>query len=300
MRSVPSSGALLAAAAWLAFALPAAAQTGDVWPDLALDDEEAAALGREALPFTQEQIELLGLLLRQTRAATARGAGEPPEPRQRRLSIDPAALDAPPLLQLARGWASAVSFVDSTGEPWPIEEVHVDRQFVPAGSGERAEGGRHLLYLAPSRANSEGNALVKLAGLVEPVALHLAVAPSGPADVRVDIRIARPGPNADAAALVQRPAWKAGDPVLLDLLAGVAPDGASRRPVEGGHGDDRAWSTAGGDLLLLTRALVLAPGAWAAERDGAGRWAWRLPATPYALVSHDGRELRLAFGEGEP
>ncbi|MDE0050800.1 MAG: hypothetical protein OXO52_13510, partial [Rhodospirillales bacterium] len=47
--------------------------------------------------------------------------------------------------------------------------------------------------------------------------------------------------------------------------------------------------------LLLTRAQLLSPGPWAAERGAVGRWAYRLPDVPYVLVSRDGRETRLAF-----
>ena len=91
------------------------------------------------------------------------------------------------------------------------------------------------------------------------------------------------------------PVFMPGIPVLLDLLGGVAPLGAERLAVEGGGPDARAWRH-GGDLLLTTRADLLSPGPWAAERGAGGRWAYRLPDTPYALVTRDGRESRLAFG----
>ena len=81
--------AVLAGVGWL----PASAQDGpqagngpgapleratDVWSAHALADEEAARQGRAALPFTAEQIETLGRILRETQEATARGAGEAP------------------------------------------------------------------------------------------------------------------------------------------------------------------------------------------------------------------------------
>ena len=53
----------------------------------------------------------------------------------------------------------------------------------------------------------------------------------------------------------------------------------------------------GEDILLITRADVLSPGPWAAERGSAGRWAYRLPETPFVLVSESGREKRLGFVE---
>ena len=45
---------------------------------------------------------------------------------------------------------------------------------------------------------------------------------------------------------------------------------------------------------------MLSPGPWAAERGAGGRWAYRLPDTPYALATHAGRETRLAFRTPDP
>ena len=272
--------------------LVAAAQEPDIWPDQAISDEEAATIGRQAMPLTQEQIVLLGRLLQQVRAATAAGAGDIPQALHRRLQVHPGHADIPQV-SLARGYTTAVSFTDITGEPWPIEEVLVDESFVPAQAGPRPDGAQHLLYLAPQRTHLHGNAVVKLVDLTEPVILTL-VDGAGAADVRLDLRIALPGPSADPAALVQLPPFQAGDERLLDLLAGLPPATAIRLVVSGGSPADRAWAE-GEDVLLVTTATILSPGPWAAQRSADGRWAYRLPATPFALLTAAGREIRLDF-----
>ena len=269
-----------------------ASQDPDIWPEHAASDHETAATGRQAMPFTQEQIRLLGALLEQVREATASAGGEPPAARLRRLQIHPGE-ERMPFVHLVRGYTSAVTFTDVTGEPWPIEEVLVDRSFLPGRADSRPPGAQHILYLAPARSHLHGNALVKLAHLTEPVVLAL-VDGDGRADVRVDIRITLPGPAADAQALVHRPAFQAGDDHLLGLLAGRPPSAATRLMVSGGSPADRAWA-AGGDILLVTAGTVLSPGPWAAERSADGRWAYRLPATPFALVSRGGRTQRIDF-----
>ena len=144
--------------------VPGAAQDPDIWPDHAATDEETAATGREAMPFTQEQIRLLGALLQQVREATAdgrrRAAGGTPAPpadpprRGRRC----------PVVHLVRGYTSAITFTDITGEPWPIEEVLVD-SVVPART---APTPGHPARSTSStwrrrRSHLHGNALVKLA-----------------------------------------------------------------------------------------------------------------------------------------
>ena len=307
MYSFLPVAAVLAGVAWL----PASAQDGpraggapaaplermvDAWSAHALTEDEAARQGRAALPFTPEQIEALGRILRETQEATVRGAGAAPEGRVRRISLNDSGI---PMIALRRGYVTAVSFTDSTGAPWPIEEALVDRRFLPpgaeSGAGDEGSQSSHLLYFAPQAAYLRGNAVVKLRGLAEPVVAGLR-GTGADADFRVEIRLGVPGPNADPGALAQPAAFHAGDAVLLGLLGGRVPPDAERLAVEGGASGDRAWRR-GGEVLLLTRAHLLSPGPLAAERGPGGRWAYRLASTPLVLVSDGGREKRLGFDE---
>ncbi len=302
MRAAAALLALLLAAAGAGVAQDGAAQDDaapdgaasapDLWPEHAASDEETATTGRDALPFTTEQIRLLGALLQQARRATAEAAGAPPATTLRRLQIHPGQGEIT-TVRVARGYTTGVTFTDVTGEPWAIEEVLVDESFLPGRATTRPPGAQHILYLAPQRSHLHGNALVKLSDLTEPVVLTLAG--GGPeTDLRVDIRITQPGPAADAEALVQRPAFQAGDGRLLALLAGQPPEHATRLVVGGGDGIARAWAS-GDDILLVTASTVLSPGPWAAERAADGRWAYRLPATPFALIARDGTAHRIDF-----
>ena len=280
------------------------------WAGHAASDGDAASAGRAAMPFTAEQIEALGRLLQETQRAASVAADPPPAGRVRRVRIGAPGEGRIPTISVRKGYVTALSFTDATGAPWPIEDALMDGRFtsetflsetVPSEAGAEGSGGAgsakgpaasHLLYLAPQARSLHGNAAVKLLGLAEPLALRLRGG-GADADFRVEIRLGMAGPNAEPAATV-RPGFHAGDPALLDLLGGIAPPGAERLAVEGGSADDRAWRL-GGDLLLVTRAHLLSPGPWAAERGAGGRWAYRLPDVPYALVSRNGHERRLAF-----
>ena len=140
-----------------------------VWPEHALPDDDAARQGRSALPFTQGQIETLGRLLRQTQRASARGAGAPPQGRIRRIRLDGPGDGQIPVIALRRGYTTVLSFTGMTGAPWPIAEAVLDSRFLPPGQEAAAEAASHLLYLAPQQAYLDGNAVVTLAGLAEPV-----------------------------------------------------------------------------------------------------------------------------------
>ena len=273
----------------------------DTWPGHAVSDGDVARAGRAAMPFTAEQIDALGRLLRETQGAASVAADPVPEGRVRRVRIGSPGESAIPMIAVRRGYVTAISFTGATGAPWPIEEVLVDALFVPGpaeADGESSGQPDHLLYLVPQQRSLHGNAAVKLLGLAEPLVLSLRGG-GADTDFRVEIRLGLPGPNAEPAAAAPS-GFHAGDAVLLDLLGGIAPPGAERLIVEGGGRDDRAWRVSG-DLFLVTRAHLLSPGPWAAERGAGGRWAYRLPDVPYALVSQDGgtpwsgHETRLAF-----
>ena len=227
----------------------------------------------------------------------ARGArAQPPQGRIRRIRLGAPGDGQIPVIALRRGYTTVLSFTGMTGAPWPIAETVLDSRFLPPGqeAAPEAAGAGHLLYLAPQQAYLDGNAVVALAGLAEPLVVALR-GTGGAADFRVDIRLAMPGPNADPALLAQPEGFHAGDPVLLGLLGGAVPPDAERLAIEGGGHEGRAWRQ-GGDLLLVTRAYLLSPGPWAAERGPGGRWAYRLPDTPAGARKRErGREARLSF-----
>lgn len=288
----------LAAALWIGAASAQAPPKEDIWPEYAVPENEAATAGRRVMPLTQEQVEFIGALVRQQQLATEKGAGAPPSGRIRRVSVDPGAGAAVPAVEVRRGFTTAVSWTDVTGSPWPIEEVHVDAAFLPGG-GNEGEAGRHLVYLAPQRRFMNGNLVVKLRDLAEPVAVLLRDSGGAESDFRVEMRLPRPGPGVDAEALMRPASFHAGDGELAGLLAGRIPAGAVDVELEGGGAGDRAWRH-GEDLLLVSRHVVLSPGAWAAERGSGGRWAYRLPAAPRVLVSLDGREAWLRVAGSAP
>ena len=268
------------------------ARDAEVWPEHAMPDEEAAAAGRSRLPFTQEQIELLGRLLEQTQRATARARGAAPLGRVRRIELDGLGPGAVQEVAVHADYVTSVGFYDRTGAPWPIARSLVNENFVVAG-GEGAPEVGHLLHLKPNARWLTGNASVMLEGLAEPLILVMSEG-DGAVDFSLAVRLPEDGPNADPLDAGAAAGFHAGSGLLLGLLSGEAPARARALDVEGIDG--RAWRL-GEEVLLVTRAHLVAPGPRAAERDPSGRWAYRLPGVPYAMVSVEGRELRASFLE---
>ena len=116
---------------------------------LTLPPEEVVRSGRGSLPFTEEQIRFLGSWMRDAQEATERAGNPPAEGRIRRLDVDSGEASIPEI-SVRWGYATALSFVDLTGAPWPIDEVVVDSAFLPeAGADEAAASGggvSHVLY----------------------------------------------------------------------------------------------------------------------------------------------------------
>ena len=270
---------------------------GDVWPEYAAPDEEAGAGARAVFPLGQETMRRVGELVRQSRRAVVEGGGGAPQGRMRRIVVEPGAGGPVPVIEVRHRWTTVMSFRDATGSPWPVEDVFVDKAFT--GGSEQPPAESNLVYLVPQRRYLEGNLVVKLEDLPEPVMAVLRDRGEGVMDWGVEATLTRPGPNVDAAALVRPAQLRAGDEVLFGLLGGRIPGGAVRVELTGGGPRDRAWRL-GEDLLLITRHIALSPGPWAAERGSGGRWAYRLPSTPQLLVSLDGQEGWIRIKEPEP
>ncbi|MDE0050799.1 MAG: hypothetical protein OXO52_13505, partial [Rhodospirillales bacterium] len=91
------------------------------WPEHAAPDDEVGREGRAAMPFTAEQIEALGRLLRETQGAASVAADPPPAGRIRRVRMGAPGEGAIPAISVRKGYVTAVSFTGATGAPWPIE-----------------------------------------------------------------------------------------------------------------------------------------------------------------------------------
>ena len=132
--------------------------------------------------------------------------------------------------------------------------------------------------------------LVSLQGAPKPLAF-LVVGGRDRYDADVSIRVADRGPNARVRIDTRPGAPVTGAPYLNAMLAGVAPADARPLSVEGVAPDDiRAWRL-GDDVYLRTRHTLMSP-PWSASENGEGGMTiYALPATPFVLLSVNGRTI---------
>ncbi len=255
------------------------------WLDSAATDEEAAAAARAAVPFTPEQIRIIGEIVREAQRASAKASGPPPIPGMRAIRLSLEATAPPPRIHTRKGYATALVFLDLTGRPWPVVETLADAEFL----ADRGEGGEtpkergHVVYLAPARPFLAGNALVSLAGLDTPVALTLSEG-GEVADYRVEIRLPLRGPNADPLQLAQPARLEVRDPYAAFFVDGAPPLDAIELVLEPVRIGERAWLLEG-RIYLRTPAPLLSPAAEAMERTASGDYVYAIPDVPFALLA---------------
>src|SRR5436189_4866238 len=83
------------------------------------------SMAQTMLPMSPEQIKRLRELFNQTQAAAATTPGTPPRPTisSQYVKLEPGA--TPTVIRLAEGYVTTLAFLDSTGQPWPVDNYDI-------------------------------------------------------------------------------------------------------------------------------------------------------------------------------
>lgn len=216
--------------------------------------------------------------------------------RANQYTVDLSPGATPPVVRVAKGMGATVNFVDTAGNPWPIEFAN---NFY-AEAATVTQMAPHVLSVAANSPHLSGSVGVMLKGLTTPV--NFVVTPAQfETDFRVDLRIA--GLSPDAVPVPGRTQSSrtrigttgatqgaAGDD-LMGFMYGGTPSGATRLQIEltgSTQLDTRAWQTASGKLVVRTAALIQSPGWYQRLPALDGTAVYELPPTPVLRVSVDG------------
>lgn len=239
----------------------------------------------QLVPLSPEQVAKLHEIFNDNQLAATTPPGIPPKPTTTSIVVSLSPQATPPVIRLGGGYITSLVFMDTTGQPWPIEAYSIGD---PSSFNIQWDKKGNTLLIQATSLYKRTNLAVMLRDLNTPVMLTLLTGQAA-VDYRVDLRVPGLGPN---AMIMQNTLPDAANPVLLDVLNGVPPKGSKTLRVSGGDGE--AWIL-NGKLYLRTSLDVISP-AWQAVMSSIdGTHAYELQPAPVILALQHGKDkvLRL-------
>lgn len=232
-----------------------------------------------------------------------------PEVTVETLSLDPGT--APKVIKVAYGYVTTLNMVDSTGAPWPIQNITWAGNFdvVEVSTGETGGGGEgeseitnyeNVLRITPQSEFAYGNMSISMIGLKTPVIISLETS-RDIVHYRFDAIIPESGPFAQTPIIDQGTEGlelAAGNVDMSSILGGVAPPGAVRMEVSGVDSRTSAYRHAG--LTYLRTPLTLLSPSWISSASSAdGLRVYAMNYAPVVLLSDKGKTVRARLSDRE-
>lgn len=253
---------------------------------------------------------------RDTQRVREEGATELAAPANRRVNVSFAPGAATAIIETVKGYPTAVSFFDNTGQPWPIQwDTNSNAAPFNAGNNCQVSGaagggqggpingffvctpvkGSNTIQITPMSLVPRGGLVVSLEGAPKPIAF-LVRAGSSQYDANLSIHVADRGPHARVEVITRPDIPETGAVHLTGMLEGVPPAEAVPLEVSGVSPDAlRAWRM-GRNVYLRTSYTLLSP-EWTASESEGGLTVYALPATPIVLLSAGGRTVSAELKE---
>ncbi len=270
----------------------------------------------DAIPLTPELIERLGERVNRTQRARDQAQTELAAPVSRRINISFAPGAATSIINTVKGYPTAVSFFDSTGQPWPVAwDTNSNPAAASGGQGcsTNAGGsgspsamavgffvcspakGSNTLEITPMSVAPRGGLVVSLEGAPKPTTFLL-LAGSGRYDADLSVHVSDRGPRARVEIMTRPNVPETGSAHLTAMLQGVPPAEAVPLTVSGVSPDHlRAWRL-GRNVYLRTAYTLLSPEWTSSEAEG-GTTIYAVPNTPVVLLSVNGRTVSASLTE---
>ncbi len=249
------------------------------------------------LPLQPEEIRKLLERYDRTQESVATPVYPAPKPEVvvQDLSLDPGA--APAVIKMAYGHVTTVTFLDSTGAPWPIQNISWAGNFEVVQSEGDEERYQHILRISPQSEFAYGNMSISLLALQTPVIITLETN----RDIvyyRFDAVVPDYGPLAKAPLIQAGITSSAGNKDMSSALEGVFPGGAERLSVEGVDGRTSAYRYSG-KTYVRTPLTLLSPGWTSSAASGDGTKVYEIDNAPVLLLSDKGRMVRAKLSDRE-
>ena len=256
-------------------------------PPLPTSSNELPNVVSDQLGITPAQIRSLHETV-DARQQAAADMINPPKSVTSSITVSLAPGSTPPVIRPFYGTTTSFLVVDSTGQPWPVENIHngndamfkIDRLDGPGGSS---------FTIDAQQPYGQSNLILKLKGVPTPVVITL-VAGQKVQDSRVEVRVEGRGPNA-SQPIVSQSLPQGTNSALLPVLDGIAPVGGVPLKVLGASGV-QAWLTPDGRMVVRSPYRLLSP-VMAAISSADGTTVYKLPATPKLLTLQNGAYVYL-------
>jgi intracellular multiplication protein IcmK len=248
-------------------------------------DQAFSSAVRGLFPLKPQEIRrFLQIYDTQKRAAQTPIRNPRPQVQVQTVSLDPG--QRPLTIKMAPGHVTTLSILDITGQPWPVKDM------TWAGDFEIIEPGQdgHIIRITPMSKYASGNISMQLRGLNTPVTMTLRTR-RDVVQYRLDIRVPRRGPNAEAPLIESGISSTAGNPTLSRILEGVPPGKAEQLTVQGTDGRTAAYKYQG-MTYVRTPLTLLSPGWKESVRSADGMHVYALNNAPVLLLSDQGRMIR--------
>jgi intracellular multiplication protein IcmK len=266
-----------------------------------------------AIPLSPALIEQLAERYKAARRAQEESITELAAPLSRQVNVSFAPGAAISIIDTVKGYPTAVSFFDSTGQPWPIQwDTNSNPAAIAGGANCNAQTnaggpsaiaigffvctptkGSNVLEITPISIAPRGGLVVSLEGAPKPLTFLL-ISGGGRYDADLSVHVADRGPHAKIEIMTQPDAPNTGAPFLTGMLEGVPPADAVPLSVEGVSPDGlRAWRL-GRNVYLRTSYTLLSP-EWTASEAEAGTTVYAVPNTPIVLLSVNGRTVSASL-----
>lgn len=255
--------------------------------DTGMSQQAFANVVRSMMPLTPDQIKALRVMFDKSQQAAAESPGTPPRPTSSTIMVNLSPGSTPPVIRLSNSFVTSLVFLDSTGQPWPIQAFDIGD---PNSFDVKWNRKGNTLLVQPNTTYKSGNIAVMLKGQDTPVMVTL-IPGQHAVDYRADLRVPGFGPNAKPS-LSGLP--DTANPKLLTFLNGVPAQGAKRMTVQGGPA--QAWSL-GKHIYLRTSLTLLSPSYLASMSSPDGTHVYQIKKTPVVLASYQGQVVQLKLAE---
>ena len=247
------------------------------------------------LPLRPEEIRVLLERFDRTQESVETPVYPNPEPEVvvQNISLDPGS--KPPVVKLAYGHVTTINFLDSTGSPWPVQDVSWAGNFEIIQVEQDPERFTHMFRISPQSEFAFGNMSITMTGMMTPVILTLETN-RDVVHYRFDAVLPDYGPLAEAPLIEAGITTAAGDQDLSLILEGVIPEGADRLNVAGVDGRTSAYRY--NEIVYVRTPLTLLSPGWSSSASSAdGTRVYEIGDAPVLLLSDRGRMVRAKLSD---